>query len=394
LVYGGDTVITCLNFQPFALWSARWFDPTLKSKPLISLEKNRVVALTREARACGISKGMSHLAARSMSKEVVTVDFSNATLEHQWQTLLRQLTSYTHLLESPHCGVVFADLAASDTMRLAKTFGVRCGVGETQESSHLFALSGSVGEVRSKLPTHTSLKLFLELGVSANVLQRLEYLGIKTVGQLRKWKRNQLHDSLGKESSILARYLFGPFRRDVTPYTPPLRLEVHYTFDESVCEPYQLEPVISLLSRRLELGLQNRVAARITLVAFASGIPFPETRVVRNPIAGASLIELHALHLLRQSPAAALGIDRLELVLEDIYRFNEQPSLFGNLRQRDEAARYVSERSPNALYKFEQVDEFSPLPEFAWKLVPLSADLPKVTPALKKARVSKQLVSL
>jgi protein ImuB len=387
-------MITCLLFTPFPLWLARRHDPTLRNKPLISLERGRVSALTREARACGISKGMSHLAARSMNNEVVTVDFSKATLEHQWQTLLRQLTSYTHRLESPHPGVVFADLAESDTVKLAKTFGVRCGVGETQESAHLFALSGSVGEVRRSLSTNTSLKIFLELGVSINVLQRLEYLGIKTVGQLRQWKRSQLHDSLGKESSTLARYLFGPFRRDVARYTPPLRLEVHYTFDESVCEPYQLEPVISLLSRRLELALQNKVAARITLVAFASGIPFPETRVTRNPMAGASLIELHALHLLRQSPAAALGIDRLELTLEDLYRFNEQPSLFGNLKQRDEAALYVSERSPNALYKFEQVDAFSPLPEFAWKLVPLSADLPKVTPVLKKARVTKQAVSV
>jgi hypothetical protein len=386
-------MITCLLFTPFALWSARWRDPTLEGKPLITLHKHRVAALTREAKTLGIVRGMSQLAASSMSGDVITVTTSKATLETQWQDILSQLYSTTNRLESPAVGIVFADLRAGEAATLAELFGVRCGVGETQEASHLAALGGSVAEVRQGVAKNTSLKVFLELGVDQKVLQRLEWFGVKTISQLKTWKRSQLHDSLGEGSKPIVHYLFGPFRRDVVVYTPPLRLEVTHRFDEAVCEPYQLEPVISMLSRKLELALQRKVAGRLTLTAFASGLAFSETRVSRNPLAKASLIELHAVQLLRQSPAPPLGIEGLELTLENIYAFNEQPSLFGDKKQLREAVDYVSEHQ-QTLYQFHHVDPHNPLPEFAWKLVPLSAESLGSPLRLKKTRASKQTVTL
>jgi hypothetical protein len=393
LLLAGGVVITCLLFTPFALWSARWQDPTLKGKPLITVEKNRVTALTREAKRLGIVRGMSQLAASSMARDVINVETSKATLETQWQDILGQLYGYTNRLESPDVGVVFADLNAKDTAILARQFGVRCGTGETQEASRLAALSGSVAEARTGVLKHTSLKIFLELGVEQRVLQRLEWLGIKTIGQLKKWKRTQLHDSLGEGSKPLVRYLFGPFRRDVSVYSPPLRLHASHAFDEPACEPYQLEPVISMLSRKLELALQRKVAGRLTLTALASRLEFSETRVSRHPLGRASLIELHAVQLLRQSPATPLGIDTLELTLDNIYAFNEQPSLFGDKKQLCAAVDYLSEHQ-QTLYQFHHVDPHNPLPEFAWKLVPLSAESLGSPLRLKKTRASKQTVTL
>jgi hypothetical protein len=386
-------MITCLLFTPFALWSVRWHSPTLRGKPLITAHKNRVTALTREAKALGIHKGMSQLAALSMSTEVVVVDTSRATLETQWQDIVRQLYNNTNRLESPEIGVLFADLSAGEATTLAKEFGVRCGTGETQEGSHLAALGGSVAEVRQGVDKNTLLKVFLELGVDQKVLQRLEWFGIKTISQLKKWKRTQLHDSLGEGSKPIVRYLFGPFRRDVSVYTPPLRLHASHTFDETVCEPYHLEPVIKLLSTKLELALKKKVAGRITLTALASGLAFSETRVSRNPLSRASLIELYALSLLHESPAPEFGIDRLELTLENIYSFNEQPSLFGDKKQLREAVDFVSEHQ-QTLYQFHHVDPHNPLPEFAWKLVPLSAESLGSPLRLKKTRASKQTVTL
>jgi hypothetical protein len=150
--------------------------------------------------------------------------------------------------------------------------------------------------------------------------------------------------------------------------------------------------MIRMLSTKLELALQRKVAGRLTLTALASGLEFSETRVSRNPLGRASLIELYALGLLRQSPAPALGIEGLELTLDNMYAFNEQPSLFGDKKQLREAVDFVSEHQ-QTLYQFHHVDPHNPLPEFAWKLVPLSRESLSSTP-LVKARASKQMVGL
>jgi hypothetical protein len=255
-------------------------------------------------------------------------------------------------------------------------FGVRVASGTSQEEARLQALVTKTGEARLSKRSFANfpLKVLSALGVMSKTLERLAWLGLKTLGDLSKWKKQQLIDYLGDEAAVIIRYLHGPFIKTVNKYVPPVVLKASYSFEDVVSEPYELEPVLGLLAKHLEAKLETRVASRLTLKAISQGISFNATKVSRNPLRQPSIIKLLAQTALEETGARPLGIERLELSLSGLYKFTEQGMLWGK-QNAQKAVEKVNERYPGALLKFEHVDTFMPDSEFSYRLVPIQGSL-------------------
>jgi nucleotidyltransferase/DNA polymerase involved in DNA repair len=366
----------CALFEPFILWQAAYEQPKLRNKPLISLDKHKVAHASSLARRASVEVGMTIDGARARCSDLVVIETDAVSLQNAWHDVLAQLYSFTSYIESPKPGVAFLELAPSDAKQLAESFQARFAYGKSQEAARLQALVTRTGAASllekplSKFP----LRVLNALGVLSKTLERLAWLGLKTLGDLALWKKQHLIDYLGEEAAVIIRYLHGPFSKTVSKYVPPVVLKASYTFDEAVSEPFELEPVLHLLARRLETRLETKVASRLTLKAFSQGIAFSTTKISRNPLKEFSIINLLAQTALEETGAQPLGIERLELSLSGLYKFSEQGMLWGK-REVDKAIEKVSERFPSALLKIEHVDTFMPDSEFSYRLVPIQGSM-------------------
>jgi nucleotidyltransferase/DNA polymerase involved in DNA repair len=366
----------CALFEPFILWQAAYEQPALRDKPLISLEKHKVAHASSLSRRAGIEAGMTVDGASARCNELVIVERDPVSLQNAWHDVLEQLYAFTSFIESPKPGVVFLELAPSDASQLAESFQARFAFSKNQEAARLQALVTRTGAASllekplSKFP----LRVLGALGVMAKTLERLAWLGLKTLADLNQWKKQHLIDYLGDEAAPIIRYLHGPFSKTVTKYILPVVLKASHSFNESVSEPFELEPVLHLLARRLETQLETTVASRLTLKAISQGVSFSTTKISRNPLKQSSIINLLAQSALGETGAQPLGIERLELSLSGLYKFSEQGMLWGKANAQH-AIEKVNERYPGALLKIEPVDTFMPDSEFSYRFVPIQGSL-------------------
>jgi nucleotidyltransferase/DNA polymerase involved in DNA repair len=376
----------CALFEPFILWQAAYENPALKDVPLISLEKNKILHASSLARRTGVEPGMTLDGARARCSNFVVIERDPVSLQNAWQDVQEQLYAFTSFIESPKAGVAFLELAPFDAKQIAESFSARLAHGKTQEASRLQALVTRTGaaSLLEKPLSQFPLRVLSALGVSLKTLERLTWLGLKTLGDLRGWKRQHLVDYLGDEAAPIVRYLHGPFTRTVNKYVPPLTLKVAHSFNDTVSEPFELEPVLELLAKRLEARLETSVASRLTLKAMSQGISFSSTKVSRNPLKQAWTIKLLAQHALEETGAQPLGIDGLELTLSGLYKFSQQGMLWGKA-PADKAVEKVNERFPDAILKIEEVNTFLPDSEFSYRLVPIQGGLQTVQKSKPKA---------
>ena len=172
------------------------------------------------------------------------------------------------------------------------------------------------------------------------------------------------------EANLIIRYLHGPYRNNVLTYTPPITLTASYDFEDSVLEPYLFEPVIKFLCQQLAKDLNDRAASRLSLKAVSSRLMFSSTKASHYPLRDVGMLERLALSALQDSGVLGLEIDSIELTLSGIYRPVRQGHLWQQRENVEMAVSKVSERYPGKLLKILNVDPYTPLSEFAYKLIP------------------------
>ena len=371
-------MIVCALFEPFALWHMGWLEPALRKKPLVVLEKGRVSHLSRMALQAGVERGMALEGARARCEALVVVEPDHAMMQQAWEELLSRLYTFTDRVEPAAWGRVFLALSEEDATHVAETFHARVGGGSSQEHARLLALMAREGEANLSA-TATELQrldvipvpVLGALGLADKMLLRLTWLGINTLGELRRWSRTQLELYLGDETKLLTRYLYGPHRTDVRRYVPPGVLRESHSFEEAVLEPWQLELVLKLLVQKLVARLGDRAATHLTLTAEVAGLSFSAGRVSKQPLRDeGALLRLVALAF-ADCGVQGLGVDRLELTLSGLHRPSVQERLWHHKEDVDKAVRVVEARFPGAMLKFEELDPFTPVPEFSHRLVSL-----------------------
>ena len=373
-------MLACALFEPFALWHAAWLEPSLKDKPLVVLEKGRVTGVSRVAAKAGIETGMAVEGARARREQLTVIEPNLATLRQAWETLLAELYAFTDKLEPAGVGRVFLELTGEEARHIAQMFGARVARGSSQEHAHLLALVAKEGEARLE-PVETEqqalgtvpVHVLGALGLSKKTVERLAWLGVTELDELRRWSRSQLELYLGEEARVLTRYLHGPHRTEVRRYIPPVTLRESHSFEDAVLEPWQLAPVLEQLIQRLVARLGDRTAARLTLTAEVASLIFSATRVSKQPLRDeGALLRLVSLTF-ADCGVQGLGVERLELTLSKLHRPSAQGGLWHRKEDVDKAVRTVEARFPGVMLRFEELDPFTPAPEFSHRLVALGA---------------------
>jgi hypothetical protein len=300
--------------------------------------------------------------------------------------LLSQLYGFTDRIESLRPGVCFLDLEPHQMKQVAEVFEARVAGVETQEQAYLLALttpqgnvSGFSGKDIQNRIAAIPLYVLKALGISPLTLERLHWLGLNKLGDLMKWSKAQLQGYLGAEANLIIRYLHGPYRNNVLAYSPPITLTASYDFEDAVLEPYLFEPLVKFLCQQLSNDLNEKAASRLSLKAISSKLMFSSTKASHYPLRDVGMLERSALLALQDSGVLGLEIDSIELTLSGIYRPIRQGHLWQQQENVEVAVTKVSERYPGKLLKILNVDPYTPLSEFAYKLIPFENGQSKVS---------------
>lgn len=350
-------MIACALFESFALWQAVRENPDLRDKPLVTLDQGKIKKVSRVAAQLGIAVGMSKQGAYLRCDELYIIETDEMTLQNAWGEVLGELYGFTDRIESPKPGLAFLDLQQGVTL-LADRFEIQIGIGASQEEAHLNALAN--GDIDA-----ASITILESIGLSPKNTQRLEWLGIKTVGQLRRCSKSHLSRFLSKEAKTINRYFKGPFTQTVSRYIPAISLKESYTFEDAATEPYQILPVLEHLTNCLAGELGDRAATRLSITAEASGIRFSSSRLSKNALSG-RLLSLSQLAL-RDSGVLGLEIDKLTLELFGLYRPSQQGVLWQQRENIEKAREKVQARFPGAILKLKEINPYMPVGSLAYK---------------------------
>lgn len=353
-------------FEPFPLWLAAWETPLLTGIPLVSVSKGRVVHASKTAKQMGITAGSSLATALTKAPDLEAVEAASPYLDASWERLVEEISGITLDLETPKQGRVLMVLEPTDATQLAESYNVRVGLAETVEVAVAAALITSPGKVRridadyqDALLDALPLYMLRGLGLSASTSERLKWLGVERVGQLRAWKKPQVSAYLGAEAKELMPYLFGPYRTSLGRYVPAPYLSAQFTFDEPMTEPYALYPVLEALAAQAIEKLEGRAASRLTVRAVSQGLELKATRLSKTPLRQIGETIRLALLALDDTYAQPLGIDTLTLELSGLTRPAKQGTLWPQKERIEQAVAAVGARYPKALLRVAEADPYA-----------------------------------
>ena len=375
-------MIATLNFYPFAAWQACRQNLELREQAHVVTKVDKVAYASPLAKAAGIQIGMGLLAARTRVTSLVELEADSPQLQDAWQDLVLELYGLSNRLENNGIGNVSLECELEDAQTLAQVFGIRGGFAETKELASLAAMSSSAGTVRTIKTSQSFLEqlplyIFKGLGLSSKLLEKFYFLGVQKLGQLFRWSKNQLKAFAGKEAQVLLPYLYGHDVRQLSKFNPPKNLSAAYDFEDTVYEPYQIEPVVRHLVNNLVSSLDTYVAKRLRLTAIVSGINFSIVRSPKDSLRKTKEIIQQALFALEESGASSLGIDSIRLELLGLYRPSEQPTLWRQKENRLKAIELVEQRFPNSLLSFNEHDPYSIVNKFQLKAIASNEVIPE-----------------
>lgn len=359
-------LVTSLLFEPFELWWAASQEPALRERPMVSTRDERVVHANPAARQEGITPGLSLAGARLKTSNLHVINTEADRLGQQWAWQLEQLHGWSPWLHSPSVGRAWLLAEQSEVGRLALEYGVRVGAASSRELALAAALVTAPGQHR--LVALEEEKQFLAripidrlpaLGFADRSAQRFAWLGIRKLQDLFHWKKAQLVSVAGAEAGRLHQLLHGPWETRVPRYQPERTLTSSHSFDDPVSEPFELEPVVRLLARRLEWRLAGQAAGRVVVTTESLGLRMPDEVICKEPVQAAEVLVRLVWRSLTRSDAAALGIERLSVTLSNLSRPQGQQGLWPQKEARERAIRLVSRRFPGALLGFELADPYS-----------------------------------
>ncbi len=361
-----ELLVTAVLFEPFGLWWAQRQDPALQGRPLVSVLADRVMHATPAARQEGITPGLALAAARLKTSNLHVVDTDPARLNVQWSWQLEELNSWSPWLFSPGMGRAWLLLKPREAVRLALEYGAQAGAASSRELALAAALVTPPGQLRTVEPGQEERFLgripvnrLPALGFEQKATERFSFLGVRFLSDLRHWKESQLRSITGPDSTRLHRLLHGPHETRVPLYQPEKTIHSSYSFDDTVNEPFQLEPVVRLLSRRLERKLDGLATSRVLITTESLGLKLPDEVICKDPVQDAGVLTRLVWRSLQRTSALGLGIEQLDITLADLSRPQAQHGLWPQKEAREQAIRLVSRRFPGALLGFELIDPYS-----------------------------------
>ncbi|MBW6394668.1 hypothetical protein KZX47_05815 [Thermus sp. SYSU G05001] len=363
-------MVAALLLLPWPIWLLRREDPSLAGFPLAVHRGGRVVALCPWARRLGVREGMGLEVARARVAGLKLLPYPPQA-EAAWRGLLSELYRLSPRVEALAPGQALLALAPEEAPTLPKAlaegYGARVGVAAWREVALLAAWAsregqarwvgeGREGEFLDRLPLH----VLRGVGLSPEGLERLRLLGLRRVGELRRFRPPQLLAYL-REGKALLTYLYGPWRREVARYPLGEGVEV-----QAVLEPpaEAHEGLFRHLARRLSGRLAPKTAGRLELLVLAEGLAFRGEDWPKRPVREEEEVYLALVRAFQRSGALGLLLEEVRVRAWDLALPATQEGLF---RRGGEGLGPLLARFPGALLRAEVVDPGALAPEWGFR---------------------------
>jgi DNA polymerase-4 len=388
----------------FAISLAKRDNPKLDEQPLVLIDpEGQVFDVSTEAATCGVFAGMTSRAASIRCPEARLLEADVAHYRAERETLLQLLEHASPKVESHGWGAAYVDLGKlardhSDAVTLCREIGrsVRKELGE--------ALQPALGWDSSKFTAQTAARRtqpgnilaitaaqeqrFLQplpvtlLPLPEDVLQRLCFLGLRTLGQYAELPVAAVWQQFGRAGKMAHRCARGEDDRPIIPRWQAPQLDAEIEFETPLVERErlmaELRRLVSPLLGELRANLQACGQVRLA-VQFDDGSAQEKTRTFLSPLVEEGWIVrslgklLDGLHWQAAAVALAVTLGQIEdAVIEQLTLFPLKDEREGKLQevQRYLAARFGSPKGEsNHLRRAVIAQPGAPLPEWrvSWK---------------------------
>jgi nucleotidyltransferase/DNA polymerase involved in DNA repair len=378
----------------FAAALARRDDPGLAERPLVLIgPEKRVLGVSAEAAACGVVAGLTARAAEVRCPEARLLDADVAHCRGEFETLLQLLEQTSPQVEPHGWGAAYVDVG--DLAREHTGAVTLCKqVGRTMRQELGQALQPALGWDSSKFTAQAAARRtrpghllavdslrergFLKplpvtlLPLSADILRRLGFLGLRTLGQYAALPSTAVGQQFGRAGQLAHRYARGDDDRPVVPRRHAPRRTASCELDAPLAERERLLAALKQMIRptlaELRENLQACGQVRLT-VHYDDGSIQERTRAFLFPTADeAQLIRI--LGQLLDKMCWRTGATTLAIALEQIQDTAvEQLTLFPAENERErklpEVQRYLIARfGAQRLRRAVMTRPGAPLPEW------------------------------
>lgn len=296
--------------------------------------EDHVVAASDEALALGVVAGMAMRQAEHLCSQATFIPPEPEAASHLRELISSALYDLAPLVEVRVEGIAWLDMTgfarAGDSIRearrrLRKATGrePRLGLASGPFTARLAAARSRPGRI-VQVPNATAFLAPLpahELPLDAEQLERLDLLGLRTLGAVASIGPRELESQLGPDGRYAVFLARGhePYR--LQAWYPPLFTSAHRQFEEPVEDREALLFVARAMCGDLaeELGLRGAGAKRVRVrLLFETAEPEQRDSVVRHPLSSATeLFGLISSWIKEWQPCAPITELRIELpVLE------------------------------------------------------------------------------
>ncbi len=256
-------------------------NPDLKDKPVIvgGLGKRGVVATASyEARRYGVKSAMPILKARKLCPDGIYLPPRFERYREISKKIQQILLSHTPKIEPISLDEAFLDLtetvdsfdlavakAAKIQIEIKEKLGLTCSVG-VAPNKFLAKLASDMRkpngftvirkeEIEDVL---RDLPISRMWGVGRVTEEKLNDMGVKTIGDLKKIPKSRLKDAFGKQGENLYRLARGIDESPVEPYHPVKSISQEMTFDEDIKDSEKIKLYIARLSEEVGEVLRKK----------------------------------------------------------------------------------------------------------------------------------------
>ncbi len=368
-------LVVVASFEPLPIFLHRRAHPDDRARPVVALDADdRVEHADPLAKQCGIEPGMRLAGAQQRSDELVVAASGGPDQAAAWAVLEEEAYAFSPRVCTVREGVLAFEGEADEARAFARAFGVRVGAAASVEAAHLLAYTAARGEARASRDPWTVLDdapayLLRGVGLSRLNLERLGWLGVERIGELRAWSAAQLTAYLAADGAEVVRHLKGPHRSRLPIYAPLPTLRATHAFYDTVLEPHQVDPVLERLALELAERLGDRAARHVTVETDGSGLRSRATRRAKRPLRDPWKLLRAIEHALEDAGSQALGIDEVAVTLSGLSRPSSQGSLWQQRERLERAVRDVHERYAGQARRFVEIDPHALLRSRHWALV-------------------------
>ena len=281
--------------------------PDLYGSPVVvgSWEDDeRVIAVSEETMPFGVAPGMPMRQAEHLCPQATFISPDPVAAAQLCELIASALYDLAPIVEVQVAGIAWLDVRgvpkpgesireARRILRTAIGRESRLGLAPGSFSARLAAARARPG----RLMRIEDVRRFLaplsshELPLDEEQLERLDLLGLRTLGAVAALGPRELESQLGREGRHAVLLARGDEPDELMPWRPPLFTSAHRQFEPPVEDREALLFVARALCSDLagELGLRGAGAKHVRVrILFESGNPDERASVVRHPLSSAA----------------------------------------------------------------------------------------------------------